>query len=267
MTHPNHTPAEATEVFCSGCGYNLHALAADAHCPECGRVVSESLGLPAPEWGNAAWLAWVRRGCWLILAGQGVFVVAVGLALSASRSRDYEAHFAGFALVVALLLDGWGALWIVHPVPRDEPALERSRLLVRLTAFLPLAGLLVKIAEVPVAGLAPHTFGQSVFALTWGICIWFTFDYVERLARRARLRSAMTLARVARLVLAPIAAIGLSGLVNVFAAGCVGLILAAGVWLAAILALLDLASTTTSFPRRILVPATPVEAGATQPAP
>jgi hypothetical protein len=55
---------------CATCGYNLRGLQPDGLCPECGSLVSDSLGNDALEWRDEWWVKRHRAGCVLILGGQ-----------------------------------------------------------------------------------------------------------------------------------------------------------------------------------------------------
>ncbi|MCC7291957.1 MAG: hypothetical protein IT449_07850 [Phycisphaerales bacterium] len=50
--------AENARVVCGGCGYDLHGLAPEGRCPECGRGIEDSRldARRAPSWAESGWL-------------------------------------------------------------------------------------------------------------------------------------------------------------------------------------------------------------------
>lgn len=88
-----------THLRCSSCGYDLHGLAQDGRCPECGLEVAETV---APSRFDRQWLLTVRYGLRWMLASMYVLTLLVATAYVDSVVHALIAimHFAG---AVALL--------------------------------------------------------------------------------------------------------------------------------------------------------------------
>jgi hypothetical protein len=148
---------------CATCGYNLRGLQPAGLCPECGSLVSESLGNEALEWRDARWVARLRGGCALVLGGQ--FALVVSLVRQRGDQTDH------LWIIAALALCAAGA-WLVSSPARGLDrglAFRRLRLGVRLTCAAPLAAAIAYPLATP---------------LFWPPCIFFTFKVLGALASR-----------------------------------------------------------------------------------
>jgi len=148
---------------CATCGYNLRGLQPAGVCPECGSLVSESLGNEALEWRDEWWVKRLRAGCVLILGGQ----VPLGIALFGGHDDLRDRLIVVFAIAFCA-----AGAWLVSSPARGldtHPAYRRIRLGVRLTCVAPLAAAIAYPVVVP---------------LFWPPCIFLTFKMLAALASR-----------------------------------------------------------------------------------
>ncbi len=62
---------------CRTCGYDLRGLDESGRCPECGRVIAESLADDLLRFADPEWLGTVAGGCGAIFWGSVIWVVAM----------------------------------------------------------------------------------------------------------------------------------------------------------------------------------------------
>jgi hypothetical protein len=86
---------------CNACGYDLHGLPLDGTCPECGRLVADSLRGDALRFASPDYLATIRKGIDLYLAMAAAEIL---LAFASFPVASMVAKGAGVAQVENLLL-------------------------------------------------------------------------------------------------------------------------------------------------------------------
>lgn len=67
------------DTTCRRCGYNLRGLHQSGRCPECGTAIGLSLLGDLLRYADPRWLDRVYRGCWIMLWGLLITVVASAL--------------------------------------------------------------------------------------------------------------------------------------------------------------------------------------------
>lgn len=101
-------PPVTTHLRCSSCGYDLHGLAQDGRCPECGLEVAETV---APSRFEREWLLTIRYGLrWMIVS---MYVLAFLVATSYMQPTEN-------ALVAVMQFAGAAALMKRNPNRPDD---------------------------------------------------------------------------------------------------------------------------------------------------
>jgi hypothetical protein len=130
---------------CEFCGYNMHGLAADATCPECGVPVGGSIQPDALRLGDPEWLEKLRWSMSLKIWNLGLTIIAgmaAGILVTALAMPP-------IVMTLVQLAGGTLGLWAVFLLTSAEPriALEEDpitlRKVVRAAALLSFAGMLV----------------------------------------------------------------------------------------------------------------------------
>jgi hypothetical protein len=94
-------PALSGHTPCNACGYDLHGLPLDGTCPECGRLVANSLRGDALRFASPDYLATIRKGIDLYLAMAATEIL---LAFASFPVASMVAKGASVAQVENLLL-------------------------------------------------------------------------------------------------------------------------------------------------------------------
>jgi len=100
-----------THLRCSSCGYDLHGLAQDGRCPECGLEVAETV---APSRFEREWLLTIRYGVRWMIASMYVFAFLVVTSYMQSTEN---------ALVAVMQFAGAVALMKRNPNRPDDAAI------------------------------------------------------------------------------------------------------------------------------------------------
>jgi hypothetical protein len=163
---PPPIAAASTDVTsdCYRCGYNLHTIADDQPCPECGLLAERSRRI-TDELHNTRprWLASIARGVWLLLAAILLafawFVTIPPILAQASQAYartwragvaapprvqfmiDYSTELisSGFYVAGLLLLVGCWQLTAAEGYPPADRTDRWRRIAIRILALLPLA--------------------------------------------------------------------------------------------------------------------------------
>src|SRR4051812_11419561 len=144
-------------VTCVNCAYDLRALDAEGHCPECGQEIAQSVRWHELTRRRAtslaecdrAWLRELREASLLVMV---VFILAAALAFAPEWAFEWKSPQRRWTLGVACaawVLSCWAAWKLSRREPVNARTGERSRWLLRIGAVAALAGPFI-------GGLAPR---------------------------------------------------------------------------------------------------------------
>ncbi len=78
----------SNSLWCRHCGYDLRGLSADSTCPECGTLISDSIGDEGLASADPAWLSRISRGIRSVVVACGLLVAAFVLILFVDMRFD-----------------------------------------------------------------------------------------------------------------------------------------------------------------------------------
>lgn len=134
---------------CIHCGYNLRGLTADGMCPECGKLIGDSLRGDLLRFANANWLRKVRLGIALHLwsIGLGIVLGAIGGGLAAGGAIG--AGFVTWVQLLVVVIGLWGTFALTTREPREALQDEgvSVRTLLRTAACLGVVAYMVHLGE------------------------------------------------------------------------------------------------------------------------
>ncbi|MCG3137777.1 MAG: hypothetical protein HJJLKODD_01627 [Phycisphaerae bacterium] len=117
MTDQAITTTDDLDIFCPGCGYNLHGLA-DARCPECGAAFDaaalRAVQLPWPKRNNLGAFRAYWRTFWMVLRRRELFHQELHRAVSYRDAQTFRRATILYSLI-PILLYGLG-LAVYHTI-------------------------------------------------------------------------------------------------------------------------------------------------------
>lgn len=180
------TPAHVNTSLCRRCGYDVHLMADDASCPECGESVRASRRSVWLSDADPTWLRRVQRGQWLVAAAGTIFLVSCtgGCLIESFASLWFGGNLdlAELILTIGVIIAGVslaiGAFLVSEPDPRSlgTAAGERpDRLNLARTLFrsFALASCVAAGASPALKGVVPDSVSDLLFS---------TFVYVAALS-------------------------------------------------------------------------------------
>lgn len=125
---PEQSATVTKEVSCGGCGYPLRGLPTDGSCPECGKLVIESLRGDRLQFADSQWLATLAKGLrlvrLLVIASVVVTVLTFigAIAMIGSGLIDSTTlEVIGAMLSIVLAVPTLYAWWLVtEPEPSEQ---------------------------------------------------------------------------------------------------------------------------------------------------
>jgi len=175
------------DVQCRRCGYNLHGIATDTRCPECGTAVGRSLQGDLLHFSDPDWVQTLASGMnWIVMAIVLVFLlgcVGVGVAAAAGSADPELVILAVTGIATIVQLVGYWKVTTPDPGSVEEEGGWDPRKLARSTFFIFL-GLTfigyVILELIPILGLL------IVFAadVVYVVFIISALTYAQQLALR-----------------------------------------------------------------------------------
>jgi hypothetical protein len=199
--HPSRGPTVASDLPCTGCGYNLRGVPISTVCPECGRAVELSLRGELLRFASPAYLKSIDLGLSVILTSIFIYVLLFILSIGIHFGASTVLGSTGVLVLTGglmLLCDGafiFGYWKFTQPDPgytgREKPASARTvaRVAACATAAANLAYFLLELLGSFVSGIGNFSSIFSYLArfAAWGAWITLFFAivlYTQHLARR-----------------------------------------------------------------------------------
>ncbi len=104
------------DMPCAACGYNLHALTATGHCPECGVAVFESLRQQALRYANSRWVGRLANGTGCLFATL-VSAPLTSLLFVISKHGDWLLALAIMMAAISMAVALIGTTLLTEPEP------------------------------------------------------------------------------------------------------------------------------------------------------
>jgi hypothetical protein len=174
------------DLRCCGCGYNLRTLSTDGRCPECGRLVGESL-IPRLILPEAAWA--------VALSGAAVAAADLMLAGAATRgpacgpSSGAEAVFLAVRAASLIGAVGLAVIAAVRVPPEFDSVRTWSLVSVAVAAVGTLNHFALLLGLYPVSGCRGDAFACATVFLAVaspfaeGLALLFVFQLIADAAR------------------------------------------------------------------------------------
>lgn len=173
---------------CRLCQYNLKSLRLDARCPECGTAVALSVRGDLLSQSNPRWVATLRTGVWLMMAGWGLAILAIARVLLVRRGRNVAVDLTLSCLGAA---GAWTGVWLVSSPDPSGLGEERygrwrraARVMLSLQASGDVIGWVLLVRGAPAIAITPLWIAQRCLGVCAVIGLVAVLRYLALLAPR-----------------------------------------------------------------------------------